>query len=370
MRNWVRIHKKLILGLFIAAATFGLSWPLPAELVGYLQWRRLGFDRGKVYQNMRYAYQFSYPDVVGWEVESLGKEDKDSLGSDFIRLKGSVDDSASEIFLEIFVTTNTEKVTDSQILDYIEGLMGAYDEKLFFKEREMGNFRAIEATGKDGSYNLLVLRDDKVYLLTSPKRSDAASLLEKKLVDQIIESFSFFSSLEFKRPEQWSDYRNSDFGFEFTYPTEVKIKTFDGDDFIRKDLGSIDRSFVSTQKAEPPKLLFSLEVEDPGGGLYFPEKELSVHVLDNPGHLSISDWYNIYFYYPQNFWTGPDEAKQNSRPIFETNVGGVKGLSNVLSNTFKYVYIERNEKMYLFVLRSEDYLDLGEMILSSVHFIN
>lgn len=162
------------------------------------------------------------------------------------------------------------------------------------------------------------------------------------------------------------NYSNAEFGFGFKYSKELIAKSDTEDEFNKRGNGDFRKNFKGYVGYEPPRFLGAAAVL--GKDENYETNPFSVWIFNNDNNLAIEKWFKDYWYYPYLWGVFDWTSKGHVTPDSEATVSGQQAKYRVVSyqpGKPKFVYISKNQKMYLFRIIGET----GDKILSSFKFL-
>lgn len=163
-----------------------------------------------------------------------------------------------------------------------------------------------------------------------------------------------------------NDYSNPNLGFQFNYPKDLTVETDSEEEFNRRGNGNFRKNFKGYVGYEPGQVIEAVVVLDQSND--FEKSPLSVWVFNNETDLTIEQWFDKYWYYPFVWGVFDYTSKGHIALDKETTVSGQPTKSKIITyqpGKPKFVYISKNQKMYLFRIIGET----GDKILSTLKFI-
>lgn len=169
-------------------------------------------------------------------------------------------------------------------------------------------------------------------------------------------------------------YKNTDLGFGFDYSKDVSVKEDSEEEFNQRAAGSASKSvngdyrknFKGYVGYEPGKVLGAIAVLDESSS--YDKNPFSVWIFDNDRNLTADQWFQNYWYYPFLWgvfdFTSKGHIALDSEATVSGQVANYK-IVNYQPGKPKFVYISRDQKMYLFRVIGEG----GDKILSSFDFL-
>lgn len=163
-------------------------------------------------------------------------------------------------------------------------------------------------------------------------------------------------------------YTSTGFNFQFTYPSDLEIKSDSEEDYSLKNGGDVRKNFTGYVRYEPGKVLTAFSVL--GNNSSFENSSFTIWVFDNPNNLIPEDWFGKYWYYPFLWGQFNPPEKRLLAPENETTVGGkVEKYAKVdyQQGSPKYFYIPiKNVMLLIRILTKPD--NTGDKILSTFKF--
>lgn len=168
-------------------------------------------------------------------------------------------------------------------------------------------------------------------------------------------------------------------GVSFVYPKSTHVVKTDSElERSKNENSGIPGTFVTAKGYNPPKVLWALKLEDknPYQGRYgveSPTSPFSVWVFDNSQNISINGWFEKYWYYPFTWGSASQSEIDKMKPVKIMTIDGEQGYGYDVGPTqrgyLKLLYVQRNDKMYLFQLLGEEAISMEDAIASSFKFL-
>ena len=164
----------------------------------------------------------------------------------------------------------------------------------------------------------------------------------------------------------FKEYSNKTLGFNFKYPNSLNAKEDSEEDFNKRGNGDFRKNFKGYVAYEPGKFFSAVSVLDKSNS--YDINPFTIWVFDNPNDLTIDQWYKNYWYYPFVWGDFTYKGKYEPAPKDDATVSGQIGKSAVVDYTQgkpKFIYLSKNQKMYLFRVIGET----GDKILENLKFL-
>lgn len=165
--------------------------------------------------------------------------------------------------------------------------------------------------------------------------------------------------------DNYETYSNQVLGFTFKYANELNVKEDTEEEFDKRGNGNFRKNFKGYVAYEPGKFLGAVVVLDKDQ--QYETNPFTLWVFDNPDDLTIDDWHHKYWYYPFVWGDFTAQGKFDLAPKEIATISGQTGKSGVIDyqpGKPKFVYVSKDQKMYLFRIIGEN----GDKILSTVKF--
>ena len=222
-----------------------------------------------------------------------------------------------------------------------------------------------------GSYSLGLSKASKnnVAVDPQPKSSPIASPVpEEEEVGRTMDAM--------ENPELYVD---KDKAIAFLYPNDTHLVTIDGEvEYARTTSSGIPNSFIQAKGYSPPEVIWALKVEEKKmyQGRYgdeFPLTPFAVWVFDNTQLLSISEWFNKYWYYPFTWGNAVQTELDKMEPVAIGVIDEKQAYGYNAGPTprgyLKLVYVSQGARIYLFQLLGEESTSLEDQIMASFKFL-
>lgn len=168
--------------------------------------------------------------------------------------------------------------------------------------------------------------------------------------------------------DNYKTYSHKTLGFQFEYGgKDLTAKEDTEEESDKRGNGNFRKNFKGYIRYEPGEFLGAVVVLDKDGN--FDTNPLTIWVFDNPDGLDIDSWYKKYWYYPFVWGDFTHKGKVELAPKDEATISGQMGKSGVVDykeDKPKFVYVSKDQKMYLFRIIGES----GDKILPSFKFSN
>ena len=164
-------------------------------------------------------------------------------------------------------------------------------------------------------------------------------------------------------------YTNNDLGLEFQYLKDAKVIEDSEENFNKRGNGDFRKNFRGYVGYEPGSFSGAVVVLDKQAS--YDQNPFTVWVFDNPEDLNIDKWYGNFWYYPFVWGDFTYTGKSTLAPKEDATVSGQLGKFGIIDyqpGSPKFIYLSKDEKMYLFRIigKSEEVRD---QILKSFKFL-
>lgn len=162
------------------------------------------------------------------------------------------------------------------------------------------------------------------------------------------------------------EYSKPDLGFKFKFPKNLKVLEDSEEEFNKRGNGNFRKNFKGYVGYEPGEFSGAMVVLDETKS--YSSNPFSLWVFNNQDNLTVEKWFDKYWYYPFLWGVFDYTSKGHVAPDSEATISGEPAVAKTVSyqtGSPKYIYISKNQKMYLFRIIGE----IGYIILSSFKFI-